>query len=175
VLEAMTKFLLREDVLALFRRCLRSARSIQDVEKQMMYASVARESFRRRVSLPVNSREAYNAYRDGCEQVESMEYYQSVAKGVQTGTTSVASVCPTNQITGSDFSQKEEVMGWIRSHLPLIRQPDLDNYSRRLIEDGFDSIQFIEQELALDDLEFMKTAHRRVIARSLTERSEDGQ
>ena len=172
----MTKFLLREDVLALFRRCLRSARSIQDVEKQMMYASVARESFRRRVSLPVNSREAYNAYRDGCEQVESMEYYQSVAKGVQTGTTSVVSMCPTNQITRSDFaSQKGEVMGWIRSHIPLIRQPDLDKYSRRLVEDGFDSIQFIEQELALDDICFMKKAHRRVIARSLTARSEDGQ
>ena len=136
-----------------------AARSVQD-------ASVTRDSLGRRASLPVNSRESYIAHRDGVVQVESMEYYQSMAKkcaqGRQTETVSIASAA--NQIT--DFaSQKEEVMSWIRLQLPLIQQPDLDNYSRRLIEDGFDSIQFIEQELTLNDVDFMKKAHRRVIAR----------
>ncbi|EJK67190.1 hypothetical protein THAOC_11809 [Thalassiosira oceanica] len=106
-----------------------------------------------------------------------MEYYQSMARRGQAEAKPLSSMPSfndaANQITES--SQKEEVMSWIRSHLPLLRQPDLDTYSRKLIEDGFDSIQFIEQELTLDDLEFMKKAHRRVIARSFAARSEDGQ
>ena len=175
----MTKFAGKEEVLALFRRCLRSARSIRDAEKKQMYESVARDYFRKNMTLPVGSREAYNAYRDGIDQVESMEYYQSMAmcaRGGQATTIPRPSVAPVN--AANPFStecQREEVMGWIRLHLPLIRQPDLDNYSRRLIEDGFDSIQFIEQELTLDDVEFMKKAHRRVIARSFAARSEEGQ
>ena len=76
--------------------------------------------------------------------------------------------CPfaqANQVTAFAI-QKEEVMGWIRLQLPCIQQPDLDNYSRRLIEDGFDSIHFIEQELTIDDVDFMKKAHKRAIART---------
>ena len=166
----MAKFVRREEALALLRRCLRSARSIRDPEKKQMYESVARDYFRKNMTLPVGSREAYNAYRDGIDQVESMEYYQSMAKcarGGQATTIPRPSVAPVNAANPiSTECQREEVMGWIRLQLPCIQQPDLDNYSRRLIEDGFDSIHFIEQELTIDDVDFMKKAHKRAIART---------
>ena len=95
----MAKFDRREEALALFRRCLRSARSIRDPEKEQMYESVARDYFRKNMTLLVGSREAYNAYRDGIDQVESMEYYQSMAKcarGGQATTIPRPSVAPVN-------------------------------------------------------------------------------
>jgi hypothetical protein len=60
-----------------------------------------------------------------------------------------------------------DVFNWLTSHLPYLRREDAMRYCECLVNDGFDSVAFIEEELVEDDLDFMKRAHRRVIIRHL--------
>jgi hypothetical protein len=57
---------------------------------------------------------------------------------------------------------------WLLSHLPDLEDTVVTSYSTHLIDDGFDSLDMLK-ELTEEDLQFMKTAHRRVLAKCLEE------
>ena len=61
----------------------------------------------------------------------------------------------------------EEVEQWLLSYLPSLQEYDVANYVANLLEDGFDSMEMME-ELMEDDLQFMKKAHRRALLRKLS-------
>ena len=112
------------------------------------------------------------SYRDGLEQVESMEYYHD-QKNNQRIISISKSAFPTawqpntSQSTKSIPSSESEVSKWLLQYLPHLSEEDLSKYSKHLVDDGFDTVKLIEQELIADDLLFMKKAHRRVIERQL--------
>ena len=107
-----------------------------------------------------------------------MQYYQRMARIKHNGngtmisqstgaaaTTSVAS----ESISTSSSTRNNEVEIWLLSHLPHLHKDDVTKYTKQLVDDGFDSVPFIDQELSEDDLQFMKKAHRRVLMRQLNE------
>ena len=162
-----------------------------DFNQRGAYLIYVRDSFHRTSHLPLNSREALMAYRDGIEQVEQMEYYHSQMKIKQNERQQAFSVNETqpSAASNSNASDKKEdeletrqqqyrdatssIQEWLLQLLPHLNEEDATNYSKHLVDDGFDSIPFIKEELLLEDLHFMKKAHRRVIERKLKEWGED--
>lgn len=65
-----------------------------------------------------------------------------------------------------------DVERWIIGILPHLRQEDVSYYCKCLISDGFDSFEMLE-ELMVDDLHFMKKAHKRVMSRRLFKSQEE--
>ena len=149
-------------IIALYRRCIRSVQRMPDASQRASYLAYVRDGFRRRAHLHPNSREAILAYNDGLDQVESMEYYHSqiALKTEQVPPAPSQMIIPSN-------TEKKDIAQWLLHHLPHLSQEDTTNYSQQLISDGFDSVDFIKQELLAEDLSFMKKAHRRVIERHL--------
>jgi len=49
---------------------------------------------------------------------------------------------------------------------------DVEAYSARLVDDGFDSLQMLMEQLEEDDLDFMKKAHKRALVRYLKGRED---
>lgn len=135
--------------------------------------------------MPSNSREAIFAYRDGMDQVDQMEYYLKQVRikrdeNSQGSTASVESskiVHTENETIENDTYSNHQrnsnnaISQWLLSHLPHLTPDDLEKYSRRLLEDGFDSVEFIEKELLVEDLDYMKKAHRRVIERYIKDKN----
>jgi len=160
----------RTSILSLYRRCIRSIQQIPDYNKRASYLIHVRESFRKRSHLPLNSRDVLLAYRDGVEQVENMEYYHSQMKlknrEMIQRTSSDAAISVEE---GDDKDTNKSVADWLTQQLPHLNQNDLTTYSNRLIDDGFDSVSFIEEEMLFEDISFMKKAHRRVIERKIKE------
>lgn len=73
---------------------------------------------------------------------------------------------PTKEQVLDDEKRYNEVERWLSSYLPGITKPDADNYCNCFIEDGFDSLVMLD-EIMEGDFYFMKTAHRRVMTRTL--------
>ena len=71
---------------------------------------------------------------------------------------------PTESISEEAY---EEVEQWLLSHLPRLQKTDVSNYCWSLIDEGFDSAEML-QLLEFDDLHFMKKAHRRALAKTLS-------
>jgi hypothetical protein len=126
--------------------------------------------------MPSDSREALVAYRDGLDQVEQMEYYHEQMKIKKNGrqmTTPAVSLQPlrsnsSNLNNSSPGNHASNITAqWLLKHLPHLNQEDVAKYSKHLVDEGFDSVAFIEKELVADDLQFMKKAHRRVMERQL--------
>ena len=166
-------------VRALFRRCLRSAQRIPDGSQRAAYVLYVRDGFRRQAGVPFDAREAQAAYAAGLEQVESMEYYQAQVRRERSKTR--ADVAPTaspppaprketHHAEPSGEAEHEAIGRWLARLLPHSRPADRADYARRLVDDGFDSVAFIEEELTEEDLAFMKKAHRRVVERQLQEK-----
>lgn len=174
---------LRVDSIHLYRRCLRSINQIRDPNQKATFFEYAKDGFRSRKHLHPESREARLAYSDALEQVESMEYYQQMAR------TKRDKINPTTNLRdGSKFSsprletsstgsaltsssqttENTEVKEWLLSHLPHLHNEDVSTYTTKLHELGFDSVAFIEEELLDEDLQFMKIAHRRVVMRKIS-------
>ena len=127
-----------------------------------------RDSFRRRAHVPLNSREVILAYRDGLEQVDSMEYYHLQMKVKQNEVQQESISLPNKSSTSGDDA-KESISEWLLEFLPHLNEGDVTTYTRHLVDDGFDSVSFMKEELLAEDLSFMKKAHRRVIERKLKE------
>ncbi|KAL3781590.1 hypothetical protein HJC23_007110 [Cyclotella cryptica] len=177
----------KQSVLRLYRRCLKSVQQIPDLNQRATYLNYVKDGFRRKAHLPQNSREAILAYRDGTEQVTDMEYYQQMAKLKHKIRDSKLELNSYETSAGKEASQASErgqdkipsqtadseVYRWLTSHLPHLRREDATRYCDCLVEDGFDSVSFIEEELVEDDLDFMKRAHRRVIIRHLENQRND--
>jgi len=66
----------------------------------------------------------------------------------------------------------DEVMYWLLSHLPNLQEEDAITYFHHLVDDGFDSIDLLTEQLVEDDLMFMKKAHRRALLKSISENVE---
>jgi hypothetical protein len=81
---------------------------------------------------------------------------------------------PTDRMAGAqveasfaeDDTRVNEVEQWLLSHLPTLSRGDALNYCKCLIDDGFDSLDMLN-ELEEEDISFMKKAHRRVMSRKL--------
>eukprot|EP00804_Cyclotella_cryptica_P029524 CCRYP_011307-RA/>CCRYP_011307-RA protein AED:0.07 eAED:0.07 QI:87/0.5/0.66/1/0.5/0.33/3/952/2100 len=73
---------------------------------------------------------------------------------------------PTHESKKVSLEKSEEVGRWILSYLPRLQKQDLQFYATCLIADGFDSYDMLK-ELDVDDLDFMKKGHRRVLVRKL--------
>lgn len=168
--------------LQLYRRCLRSIKLIRDHNQRETFFQYTRDGFRRQRNLHPDSREAYNACNDALEQVKSMEYYQQMQatklaenKNKHPPNYSSRATSAINQTTSSiqhehtPVSDKAQVEQWLLSQLPHLRKDDALEYATQLHDLGFDSVAFIEEELIEEDLSFMKTAHRRVFMRRLSE------
>ena len=181
----------KTSIISLYKRCIRSVQQMPDFNQRGAYLIYVRDSFHRTSHLPLNSREALMAYRDGIEQVEQMEYYHSQMKIKQNERQQAFSVNETQLSAASNSNtsdQKEDeletrqqqygdatssIQEWLLQLLPHLNEEDATNYSKHLVDDGFDSIPFIKEELLVEDLHFMKKAHRRVIERTLKEWREE--
>ena len=188
---ATNNTLSKTSIISLYKRCIRSVQQMPDFNQRGAYLIYVRDSFNRTSHLPLNSREALMAYRDGIEQVEQMEYYHSQMKIKQNERQQAFSVNETqpSAASNSNASDKKEdeletrqqqyrdatssIQEWLLQLLPHLNEEDATNYSKHLVDDGFDSIPFIKEELLVEDLNFMKKAHRRVIERKLKEWGED--
>jgi hypothetical protein len=143
----------------------------------LTYLDYVKDGFRRKIHLPLDSREVILAYQDGVDQVVDMEYYQQMARAkLGLGTKiDVQPVTPIDKVTVQSTileRTQNEVLSWITLQLPHLQKEDAVDYCECLIKDGFDSVAFIEEELIADDLDFMKKAHRRVILRNLEKQRE---
>ena len=181
----------KTSIISLYKRCIRSVQQMPDFNQRGAYLIYVRDSFHRTSHLPLNSREALVAYRDGLDQVEQMEYYHSQMKIKQNERQQAFSGNETQPsvISNSNTSDQNEdeletrqqqygdaissIQEWLLQLLPHLNEEDATNYSKHLLDDGFDSIPFIKEELLVEDLHFMKKAHRRVIERKLKEWRED--
>ena len=72
-----------------------------------------------------------------------------------------------------DNSDSEfEVMSWLLKNLPELDEEDAVSYFMSLLEDGFDSIEMLNEVLK-EDLYFMKDEHQDILMKNL-DRGEDG-
>ena len=177
----------KTSIISLYKRCIRSVQQMPDFNQRGAYLIYVRDSFHRTSHLPLNSREALMAYRDGIEQVEQMEYYHSQMKIKQNERRQAFSVNetqPSSEVSNINTSDQKEnelletrrqqhgdatssIQKWLLQLLPHLNEEDATNYSKHLVDDGFDSIPFIKEELLVEDVHFMKKAHRRVVERKL--------
>ncbi|KAL7490072.1 hypothetical protein ACHAW6_015784 [Cyclotella cf. meneghiniana] len=77
---------------------------------------------------------------------------------------------PTNtndQDENGTHAKQDVVKRWLLFHLPKLQPRDVEIYSKRLVEDGFDSAETL-REVVEEDLDFMKVAHQRVLGKKLT-------
>ena len=60
--------------------------------------------------------------------------------------------------------QKERlVQAWLITSMPYLHTDDIRMYTRRLVDDGFDSLPMLTEQLEKDDLDFMKKGHKRAL------------
>lgn len=181
---------------ALYRRCLRSVKRIPDADQRYTYEAYVKDGFRSKMHLPSDTRQAVAAVQDAQEQLERMNYFHSIRESKQRddATNNVdhdkeASINQKGEADGIDASSKQPIQptsdggaaslekeqvvrDWIQQVLPSLYSDDLATYSAHLLDEGFDSVEMLEQELLDTDLLFMKTAHRRVVMRKIRQLSE---
>lgn len=147
-----------------------------DANHRASYDLYVRDAFQRNANLPSTSREAILAYRDGLDQVEQMEYYHKMKMKQNQKHAHLVSASPHQEVVAASpksnyassvHDNAKEIEEWLLKHLPHLGREDLEEYSKHLVADGFDSLKIIEQELLTEDLSFMKKGHRRVIERQL--------
>ena len=79
---------------------------------------------------------------------------------------SYASLTSSAALTSSDslrLEKEKTVQSFLITSLPSIYMDDLRDYTKRLVEEGFDSLQMLTEQLEEDDLDFMKKAHKRAL------------
>ena len=131
--------------------------------------------------------------RDAEEQLEQMNYYHSIREekerhnsnwqkhnlpltetiaistNFQQPQREVSNISAADQMARDKIDSKkhEIVLNWLEKYVPHLHMDDADTYAARLVDDGFDSVEIIEQELTDEDVSFMKKAHKRTIVRAL--------
>ena len=79
---------------------------------------------------------------------------------------SYASLTSSAALTSSDslrLEKEKTVQSFLITSLPSIYMDDLRDYTKRLVDEGFDSLQMLTEQLEEDDLDFMKKAHKRAL------------
>ena len=66
-----------------------------------------------------------------------------------------------------ELSGEEEVMDWLLTYLPDLKEEDAVLYFKNLIEDGFDNAENLREIQDESDISFMKKGHQRVLLQSL--------
>lgn len=66
-------------------------------------------------------------------------------------------------IQTNDSSKEHQVESFLKGAVPSLHLSDVSLYAKQLVEDGFDSVEMISNELQRGDLEFMKKAHARAL------------
>ena len=66
-------------------------------------------------------------------------------------------------IQTNDRSKEHQVESFLKRAVPSLHLSDISLYAKQLVEDGFDSVEMISNELQREDLEFMKKAHARAL------------
>jgi len=61
------------------------------------------------------------------------------------------------------LEKEKTVESFLITSLPSIYMDDVRAYTTRLVDDGFDSLQMLMEQLKEDDLDFMKKAHKRAL------------
>lgn len=174
----------RSAILVLYRNCLRSTRRIPDPEHRATYNAYIRDGFRSKQQLVQNSRQAIRAVQDAIEQLDQMNYYHSVRemkKGEEQKTRAYqpsesSSYSSTNEgmelkpqlpIRSQDEKKKIKIVQkWLSTAIPHLHADDTALYASQLVEDGFDSLGMLQNEILEEDLTFMKKAHRRALMRA---------
>ena len=178
----------RSEILSLYRRCLRSMLRIPDVDQRAVYRVYVRDAFRDKATLAAGCKQAANAISDAREQLERMDYYHSIREmkerqklerqgnGIIGGAgkrkepyqpKSDRTIVQTNE---DENAGKDErclfARQWLLNLIPHLHKEDVAAYSERLVNDGFDCEEsFVE--LQVEDLDFMKVAHKRMVVRAL--------
>ena len=73
---------------------------------------------------------------------------------------SSVALTPTESIR---LEKEKTVESFLITSVPCIYMDDVRTYTTRLIDDGFDSLQMLMDQLEEDDLHFMKKAHKRAL------------
>lgn len=156
-------------ILNLYKRCLQSIKRMPLENHRLMYYNYTRDSFRK-TNSPFTVLERM---KDAEEQLERMNYYHSV-RAQQQQTQHITNATnnterPPDSVTTNETVSNEitTVRNWILKVVPFLNTKDVALYANHLVEDGFDSVDIIEQELTPDDLDFMKKAHKRALVRYL--------
>jgi Complex 1 protein (LYR family) len=64
------------------------------------------------------------------------------------------------------LSCRQQIVGtWLRAALPDLHPDDQAAYSQTLLDEGFDSLSLLENEILQHDLNFAKKAHKRALVR----------
>ena len=137
----------RSSVHALFRRCIRSVQAMPDANRQESYRIYVRDAFHRRANMLSDSREAWIAYRDGLEQVESMEYYHEQARvnknegrmKIKPADFSHPTLSTSIKVVNPEYVVNQTIAEWLLRHLPHLNDEDVAKYSNHLVDEGFDS------------------------------------
>ena len=61
------------------------------------------------------------------------------------------------------LEKEKTVESFLITSVPCIYMDDVRTYTTRLVDDGFDSLQMLMDQLEEDDLHFMKKAHKRAL------------
>mmetsp|Transcript_30970 Transcript_30970/g.47242 ORF Transcript_30970/g.47242 Transcript_30970/m.47242 type:complete len:179 (+) Transcript_30970:41-577(+) len=161
----------------LYKRCMQSVKRIPSENHRLTYLVYIRGAFRSTTS-PYTLTERM---KDAEEQLKRMNYYHSLRdqnkKQPSPSTTNVTIKDRPSQTdlieTGETPSNETAIMNdWILKAVPFLNTKDVRLYAQHLIKDGFDSVEIVEQELAPDDLDFMKKAHKRALVRYLKGRED---
>ena len=138
-----------------------------DPHQSASYRIYVKDAFLRRAHLPSGSREALMAYKEGLDEVEQMEYYHRQMRIKQNEMVPCSSGAQLKHTTNIPSLRNNTIEEWLLKHLPHLKGEDLQQYTQNLVNDGFDSISLIENELLAEDLSFMKKGHRIVVERRL--------
>lgn len=96
------------------------------------------------------------------------QHHHSGAAAASIGTSypSYASLTSSAALTAPDslrLEKEKTVQSFLITSLPCIYMDDVRDYTKRLVDDGFDSLQMLTEQLEEDDLDFMKKAHKRAL------------
>jgi Complex 1 protein (LYR family) len=167
----------RFKILHLYKQCLRSVQRIPEADQRLTYLSYTRLGFRDKQHLVPDSKHAVIAFKDAEEQSERMNYYHSVreeqlriATEKRQATAPAMVDAPKAEDAFSETDEKSQaimiIRQWLLEAIPDLKVPDTSRYIQRLIDDGFDTVTLLRNQLQIEDLEFMKKGHKRAVAKT---------
>ena len=161
-------------IVTLYRQCMKSVKRIPDADQRSMYHLYVRDGFQKRKQMSQSSITTIRAIEDTREQLERMNYYHSIRDERTNQQSSTITISQMEQPIGGEPSTIEKkkriiVTSWLLENIPHLHNDDVENYTTNLIQDGFDSLFMLENELLESDLKhFMKKAHQRVLIKNIT-------
>lgn len=173
-------------VVTLYRQCMKSVKRIPDADQRSMYYFYVRDGFQKRKQMPHSSMTTTRVIEDTKEQVERMNYYHSIrekkkrtnqqSSNVTISMEPIINDSKNESTTAMTMKKKRTIVtSWLLEQVPHLHNDDVENYTTNLIQDGFDSLYMLENELLESDLQhFMKKAHQRVLIKKINNNEHTG-